>query len=159
VTSRPPQITEPVHYGQQCPGKRINYAGNDTPRIRQQSLLGREVPAGPDRPAVAGVQRFNGIGRTDHLPDLYVVVEERDELGPRVAPQPDHCPVFRAPFLLEVVEGGERGVGVGGGVDRFDVPLDRVAIAAGGQAECVSNEMDNARLHNRLWPHGFDHVG
>ncbi|EUA85908.1 hypothetical protein I551_7527 [Mycobacterium ulcerans str. Harvey] len=30
----------------------------------------------PDRTAVAGVERFNGIGRTNHLPYLGVVVQE-----------------------------------------------------------------------------------
>src|SRR4051794_6316920 len=75
------------------------------------------MTTGPYRPPVAGVQRLDGICRADHLPDLYVVVEERNELGPRVTPQPDHRAILRAPFLLQFVESGERGVGIGCGVD------------------------------------------
>jgi hypothetical protein len=34
-----------------------------------------------------------GVGRTDHPPDFHVVVQERDELVPRVLPEPDNRPV------------------------------------------------------------------
>jgi transposase InsO family protein len=49
-------------------------------------LLGREVPAGADRAAEAGVEALDRVGRGDHGADLGVKVEERDELGPRGLP-------------------------------------------------------------------------
>lgn len=56
-------------------------------------LLGREVPTGPDRTPVAGIDRLDRVRRADHASDLDVVVEERDELAPRVVPQPADLPV------------------------------------------------------------------
>ena len=55
----------------------------------------------PDRTAVAGVERFNGIGRTNHLPYLGVVVQEWDELIPGVAPQSNCRWVAVSPFGVE----------------------------------------------------------
>jgi len=38
---------------------------------------------------VPGVQRLDRIGAAQHLADLDVVVQERDEFGPGVLPEPD----------------------------------------------------------------------
>jgi hypothetical protein len=40
----------------------------------------------------------NGVGRADHPPDLHVPVQERDELGPGVAPGPSDHRYFVAHF-------------------------------------------------------------
>src|SRR5512135_2604909 len=38
------------------------------------------------------------------------------------------------------------GIGAGCGVDRLDIPLDRVGVPAGGEPERIADEMNNARL-------------
>ena len=114
--------------GAACPG-RVQAAGHKIQAL-QCGLLAGEVAAGPDRAPVAGVQGFDRIRGADHLPDFGVVVEERNEFVPCVAPQPDHRAIFITPFLLQFVQRRGRRVRVGCGIDGPDVPLDRVHIPA-----------------------------
>jgi hypothetical protein len=82
------------------------------------------------------------VGGADHLADLDVVVEEGDELLPRVLPQPhDRC-VPLAPGPGQVVEGRAGRGGVHGGVDRLDVPPQGVPVALVGEPEGVADQVD-----------------
>lgn len=63
-----------------------------------------EVPAGLDRPPVAGVEGLDGVGGADDAADLHVVVQERHELGPRVLPQPGDRRLLPAPLAGELGE-------------------------------------------------------
>ena len=49
----------------------------------------REMTLRPHDRAEAGVQRLDRVRRAEDLADLDVVIQERDELGPGVAPKPD----------------------------------------------------------------------
>jgi hypothetical protein len=80
---------------------RVQAAGHKVQAL-QRGLLAREMAPGSHGPPIAGVQRLDRVRGTDHLPDLDVIVEERDELVPGVTPQPDHRPVLRTPFLFQV---------------------------------------------------------
>jgi hypothetical protein len=94
----------PTHRPSCPPGPgRVQAAGHKIQAL-QRGLLGRKMTSGPYRPSVAGIQRLDGVRRADHLPDLEVVIEERNELGPGVPPQPDHAAIFLPPFLVEFVE-------------------------------------------------------
>jgi hypothetical protein len=87
----------------------------------QRGLLGREMAPGADRAPVSSVQRFDRVRRAHHTSDLYVVVQERDELFPRGLPQPDDRRVSAAPLLGQVPQGGRSGLRVRGGIDRLHV--------------------------------------
>ena len=93
-------------------------------------LLGREVSAGPDRSAVPGVKALDGVGRANDPPNFDVVVQERDELAPRVAPQPGDRGVLLAPLVVQGVQGRRGGVGAGRGVDRAQVLGQLVPVLA-----------------------------
>jgi hypothetical protein len=81
----PPKAWGPGPGRVQCPGDQV--------WAFHARRFGEEMPAHPNGAAVAGVQGFNGVGRTDHLPYLGVVVQERDKFAPGVAPQPNCCRV------------------------------------------------------------------
>ena len=89
----------------------IERAGHQVERF-QCGLLVREVPTGPDRPPVACVETLNCVGRAQYSPDFDVVVQKRDELLPRVVPQPFDRRVGLAPLLgkLLVTQPGLGGV-------------------------------------------------
>ena len=61
------------------------------------------MPTGLDRAPVAGVQAFDCIGAAQDLADLHVVVQERDELFPGVAPEPDDRRITNGPLGVKVV--------------------------------------------------------
>src|ERR671910_1084820 len=117
------------------------------------------MAAGPDRSAVAGIDRLDGVGATDDLADLDVVVQERHELRPGVAPQPADRRIRLAPLLLKLLEPGQRlGLG-GGGVDRPQVMGDLVPVLPRREPERVPEQMDDALLDCRQVPYGGDGVG
>src|SRR3984893_10304079 len=95
-----------------------------------------------------GTPDNNRVGRTDHLPYLGVVIKERDELLPGVAPQPNCGRVALPPFGIEGLECllGRRGVDRG--VDRADSLGDGVAVLTAGVAERASDQMDDTGLHD-----------
>ena len=99
------------------------------------------MAAGFDRAPVAGVEGFDRVRAAQHSSDLYVVVEERDELGPGVVPQPDDGRVALPPFLGQFVEGRAGGGGVDRGVDRFEAAFELVPVLAGGEPERVADQM------------------
>ena len=72
------------------------------------------MPTGLDRPTVTRVQAFYRVGAAQHLADLQVVVQERDELFPCVAPEPNDRRIAEAPLGVEVVQGSGGGLGVDG---------------------------------------------
>jgi len=49
--------------------------------------------------------------------------------------------------------------GVDGGVDRLDVTLDLISILAGRETKYVAQQVNDAGLHDRLWPHVANHPG
>ena len=114
---------------------------------------------GLDRAPVAGVQRLDRVRGAQHLADLDVVVEERDELLPGVFPQADDRPVAGTPGLGELVERGPGGISVHRRVDRLDVALERVPVPLGGQVEGVADQVHDAGLHDRLRPGVAHHLG
>ena len=96
-----------VGLGQGCDPLRGGREQDPVPGLAgpdRQSLLTWEVAAGLDRAAVAGVQTLDRVGAADDPPDLDVIVQERDELGPGAVSEPDHRRVARPPFLSELVE-------------------------------------------------------
>jgi hypothetical protein len=99
------------------------------------------MASGLDRPPVAGVQGLDGICAAQHLADLDVVVQERDELLPGVVPQPDDRRIPLAPPFGQLVERGPGRVGVDGGVDRPQVALERVPVPPRGQPEGVADQV------------------
>jgi hypothetical protein len=51
-----------------------------------------------------------------------------------------------------------RVAGVGGGVDRLEISRDLLALAARDEAQAVTDQMDDARLHPRLGEHRLDRL-
>src|SRR5215471_13091760 len=86
----------------------------------------------------------------DHLADLEVVVQERDELVPGVGPQPDDRRVPLPPRFGELVERHPCGLSVDGGVDGLDAALEGVPVPPRGQAEGIADQADDAGLDDRL---------
>src|SRR4051794_5692357 len=56
----------------------------------------------------------------------------------------------RAPFLVEGFERPVGGVGVDGRIDRFEVAGDLLALAPRDVLETVPDEVNDARLNDRL---------
>src|SRR3954470_22515580 len=81
-------------------------------------LLVGKVPAGLDRLADLAVQALDRVGRVDRASELVGEREERGHVLPAGAPGVDGRRVALAPLGVEALELDERGVGVGGGVDR-----------------------------------------
>src|ERR1700755_3652897 len=104
------------------------------------------MAADPHGAPVSGVHRFDRVGRTDHLSYLGVVVKERDELLPGVAPQPNCSRIALAPFGVEGLECLFGSCGVDRGVDRADGLGDRIAVLTPGIAEGGADQMDEAWL-------------
>src|SRR5689334_14718048 len=63
-----------------------------------------------------------------------------------------------APLLAEGDERVQGGRFAGCGVDRLEVLGDRRPVLLRGVAETVSEEVDEARLRNRLRPNSFDRL-
>lgn len=96
----------------------------------ERGLLGREVPAGPNCPAVARVQALDRVGREENSSDLDVVGQERGEFLPRRPPQFGDRRVGLAPLLLDILERGPRGLDRRRRVDRLQVPRELVPVLA-----------------------------
>ena len=77
-----------------------------------------EVPAGLDRFADLAVQPFDGVGGVDGAAQVVGQGVKRDDVLPGRSPGADGGGIAGAPLAVEAFELGERGVGVGGGVDR-----------------------------------------
>jgi hypothetical protein len=105
------------------------------------------VAPGLDRPPVTGVQRLDRVRGADDGPDLDVVVQERDELLPRVLPQPDDRPVPLASFLRQLVQRGPGRGGVHRGVDRLHVTLEGVPVPLGREPEGVADQVWPPRIN------------
>src|SRR6476620_9884775 len=69
-------------------------------RYRHFSLLGREMPASPHCPSVAGVEALDGLVAAEDPPHFDLIIEERHDLGPGVVPESDDRPILLSPFLL-----------------------------------------------------------
>src|SRR5690349_7430919 len=78
--------------------------------------------------------------------DLDVELQERDELRPGVAPQPDDCWVALFPGLGELLEPGGRCGFTRGGVDGFEVLGDLLPVLTRSISKTVTQEVDNAGL-------------
>jgi len=99
------------------------------------------------------------IRAADDLPDLDVVVEKRDELLPRAAPQADDGRVLAAPLAGEVIEPGRGHVSVHRGIDRAQVAGHLIPVTAGGVPEGVADQVQDAGLDPGIGPRGGDGVG
>ena len=97
----------------------------------ERGLLVGEVAAGADGALESRVERFDGVGRADHAPDLHVIVQERHEPFPRVHPQPADRGISRLPLVQHRVAGRRRGV------DGFDIAFDGVPVLLRRVAERV----------------------
>ena len=78
---------------------------------------------------------------------------------PRVQPRLSDDREPGAPLLVERLELGLGLVGVLGGVDRFEVAGDLLALAAGHVLHRSANQMNNAGLDGRLGEDRLDRVG
>lgn len=106
---------------------------------------------------MAGVQGFDLVGRTDHLPHLDVVVQKRNELAPSVAPQSNCRRIALSPFGFERIKCRRGGLGVDRGVDRLEGLGDRITTLTPGVTECPGNQVDDTLPHDgvgerRPWP-------
>jgi YhgE/Pip-like protein len=147
-------------HGPPCPAGPGGVKGpGDQVEALERGLLGGEMPAGFDCPAVAGVERFDRVCGADDRADLQVVVQERDELGPGVLPQPDHGPVLFPPFLGQLVKRAPGRGRVHRRVNRLHVPLEGVPVPPGSQPERIADQVHDAGLHDRLRPGVGHHVG
>jgi len=99
------------------------------------------------------------IRGADDLADLHVVVQERHELRPGVAPQPADRRVGLAPLLLELGEPGQRFGLRRSGIDRPQVVGDLVPVLPRREPERVADQVDDAGLYHGQLPHGGDGVG
>ena len=63
-----------------------------------------------------------------------------------------------APLLVEALEFELGGVGVDGGVDRFEVPGDLLALASRHVLQAVAHEVNHARLHGGLGEDRLDRL-
>ena len=113
------------------------WRSGDQVDVLECGLVVGEAAAGSDGPAVAGVQALDRVGGADDASDLDVVVEERHELRPGVAPQPADRRVGLAPFLLELLEPGQRLGLRNGGIDRPQVVGDLVPVLPRREPERV----------------------
>ena len=147
----------PDHPACPAPAGGVKGAGHQVQALQRGLLVG-EVPAGLHGPVVPRVDGLGGVGRADHLPDLHVVGQERYEPRPRVASQL-HDRRIPVPPL-----GGELGTPVlgcllgRGRVHRFEGLHDRVAVLPAGVAEAVTDQVDDALLHDRVFPSRVDHL-
>src|SRR5450631_1951876 len=86
-------------YGPPCLTGTFRAQGpGDQVQALHRGLLGGEVSAGLDRPAVSGVQALDGVRRADDLADLDVF-QERDELAPGVCAMSLMIAGYRLPHL------------------------------------------------------------
>src|ERR1039457_5099585 len=122
-------------------------------------LLGGEVAAGVYCAPQPGVDRLDRICRADDGPYFPVEAQEWHEFRPRVLPQPYDSRVAFLPLageLGEPVECVRLGRGV---VDRPEVFRDHAPVLFRGVLEGITQEMDNACLHDCLLPDGAHRVG
>ena len=125
----------------------------------ERGLLVGEVAAGADGALESRVERFDGVGRADHAPDLHVIVQERYEPFPRVHPQPADRGISRLPLVQHRVAGRRRGGGARRGVDGFDIAFDGVPVLLRRVAERVAQQMHHAGLHDGQRPYRAHRVG
>src|SRR5215210_7866959 len=118
-----------------------------------------EVPAGLDRLADLAVQALDRVGGVDRAAELVGQAQERDHVLPAGAPGVDGRGVAPAPLGVEALELDERGVGVGGGVDRAQRRGDLLAVAVVDVAQRGADEVHDAGLHPRGREDGFDRLG
>ena len=121
----------------------------------QRGLLVREVTAGANGPAETSIQVLDRVRRSQDLADLDVVVQERHELGPSIAPEPNHRRVGLAPLLSELLG---YSLGSRGFVDRFQVRGDLGPVLLGRVAETVAQQVGETGLDLRLAEHFPDAV-
>ena len=60
---------------------------------------------------------------------------------------------------MQAVEGSGGGLGMDGGVDRFQISAQPVPILLGGKPEGVADQVDQTGLHDRGRPYRVDAVG
>jgi len=115
--------------------------GQPLPHVRRQqkrlipqhrSIRLRHEPLSQDRPQTPIDDTHSATGS---------IVEEWDELSPGVVPEPDHGRVAGPPFLGQIVERGSGGGGVDRGVDRLQIALELVPVAAGSRNVCCGSDV------------------
>ena len=105
-------------------------------------LLGLEMPSRPDVPPVPSIQALNRVRAAIDFADLDVVVRERDELFPRVFPEPDDRTVLTAPPFGQIVQRGSGSTWVRCRIDRFDIALEHVPVLLRRQPKRVANQVE-----------------
>src|SRR3954469_16365994 len=130
---------------------------------REVDELGRglfvgEVSAGLDRLADLAVQALDRVGGVDGAAQVLGQREERDHVLPGRAPGLDGRRVAVAPVSLEGVELGERGLGVGGGVDRPQRGGDPFLVAVVDVAQRGADEVHDAGLYPGLRERRLDRL-
>jgi len=111
-----------------------------------------------DRFAQLAVERLDGIRGVNHAADLGPERQKRRDVLPCVQPGlRDHGEAL-PPLLVEALELRVGVVSVQGGVDRFEVAGDLLALAPGHVLQAVADQMDDARLHDRLGEDRLDRL-
>jgi len=133
-----------------------------SPRVTRyrvlRSLLGGEVPLGGHGPPVAGVERLDRVGTEQDSAYLDVLGEERCERLPRRPPEFGYGRAGLAPLLFELLERCPGSLDGGRRVDRPQVPGEQVPVLAGGVPQRGPDQVDHARLHDRLGEDDVDAV-
>lgn len=91
-----------------------------------------EVPTASGRSPEAGVEGFDRDGGVDDFADLDREVQERDELGPGVAPEFDHRRILGVPLVGERFELDLGDFWCRGGVDPSELGGGLLPVLAGG---------------------------
>ena len=114
------------------------------------------MAAGANGALESRVERFDGVGRADHAPDLHVIVQERYEPFPRVHPQPADRGISRLPLVQHRVAGRRRGGGRRPDAQHVAVALQ---IHANGHVERAVGDLPVAHLDDgRVDEHGRVHT-
>jgi hypothetical protein len=118
-----------------------------------------EVAAGLDRLADLAVHGLDRVGRVDNAAQLVGQREERRDVLPVAPPALGDHRVALAPGLVEALELGLGGLGIGGAVDRPERGRDLAPVLVGHVAQRAPDLVDDAGLHPGLGEDGRDRFG
>lgn len=110
-------------------------------------LVGREVAAGPNRPAQLGIEGLDGVRGMDDPADLRREGEERDDLAPVPLPSQGDREFCLAPIAVgESFQRGDAGLGILGPVDLLERRRDGLAVLVGDEGQRIADQMDDTGL-------------
>src|SRR5665213_1466434 len=113
-----------------------------------------------DRSTQLRVQRFDGVRGVDNPADAFREREERNDQVPVAAPALRDRRILLAPrTLCEGVERGLAGLGISRAIDGPQRLRHALAILPGDKVHGMADQVDDARLDDRLRENGVDGFG